>query len=374
MIAPEPTPKQTGAPSLEKNIGWAIVLLLLAGCLLVLRPFVSAILWAAIFCSASWPLYERLLHLLRNHKTLAASIMTLGMILIVLLPFVITGTTLADNVKDLTNAVDNWIKTGPPQPPDWLDKIPLVGAKAVETWQNVAAGTESLMGYVEKWLPTISTLLLKGGLLLGNGLLQLALSIFVAFFLFRDGVYLSGRVNTAVEQISPGRGLRLLAVARNTVRGVVYGILGTALVQAVLVGIGLFIAGVPGAALLALLTFFCSIVPVLGTGLVWIPAAIWLFHEGSTGWAIFILVWGAGVASVDNFVKPWLISHGSDMPFLLIFFGVIGGIAAFGFIGVFLGPTLLALGYRITEEWMPPAQPALPEAKPAAKSSEKPPE
>lgn len=370
MAAPESIPEQTGAPSLEKKIGWAIVLLLLAGCLLVLRPFVSAILWAAIFCSASWPLYERLLHLLRNHKTLAASIMTLGMILIVLLPFVITGTTLADNVKDLTNAVDNWIKTGPPQPPDWLGKIPLAGAKAVETWQNVAAGTESLMGYVEKWLPTISTLLLKGGLLLGNGLLQLALSIFVAFFLFRDGVYLSGRVNTAVEQISPGRGLRLLAVARNTVRGVVYGILGTALVQAVLVGIGLFIAGVPGAALLALLTFFCSIVPVLGTGLVWIPAAIWLFHEGSTGWAIFILVWGAGVASVDNFVKPWLISHGSDMPFLLIFFGVIGGIAAFGFIGVFLGPTLLALGYRITEEWMPPAQPVLPEAKPAGKPSE----
>lgn len=366
MTAPEPAPQQTGAPNLEKKIGWAIVLLLLAGCLLVLRPFVSALLWALIFCSASWPFYIRLLRLLRNHKTLAASFMTLGMILIVLLPFVITGTTLADNVKDLTNAVHNWIDTGPPQPPEWLGKIPLVGAKAVETWQNVAAGTESLMGYVEKWLPTLSSLLLKGGLLLGNGLLQLALSIFVAFFLFRDGVYISGRLNIAVERISSDKGLRLLEVARNTVRGVVYGILGTALVQAVLVGIGLFIAGVPGAALLALLTFFCSIVPILGTGLVWIPAAIWLFHEGSTGWAIFILVWGAGVASIDNVIKPWLISQGSDMPFLLIFFGVIGGIAVFGFIGIFLGPTLLALGYRITEEWMAASQPAPSEAKPVA--------
>ena len=117
-------------------------------------------------------------------------------------------------------------------------------------------------------------------------------------------------------------------------------------------GIGLFIAGVPGAALLALLTFFASIVPVVGTGLVWVPAALWLFHQGATGWGIFMLIWGVGVASLDNIIKPWLISQGSNMPFLLIFFGVVGGALAFGFIGVFLGPTLLAVGYRLVEEWI----------------------
>jgi hypothetical protein len=140
-------------------------------------------------------------------------------------------------------------------------------------------------------------------------------------------------------------------VAGKTIRGVVYGILGTALVQAVLVGIGLFIAGVPGAALLALLTFFFSVVPVIGTGLVWIPAAFWLFHQGSTGWAIFMAIWGLGVGNIDNFIKPWLISQGSDMPFILVFFGVIGGALTFGFVGVFLGPTLLAVGWRLVEEW-----------------------
>jgi predicted PurR-regulated permease PerM len=142
----------------------------------------------------------------------------------------------------------------------------------------------------------------------------------------------------------------LLEVAGNTVRGVVYGILGTALVQAIMAGVGFAIAGVPGAVLLALLTFFLSVVPV-GPPLVWLPAAFWLFHQGRTGWGIFMIIWGIGVSTVDNFVKPWLISQGSAMPFILIFFGVLGGALAFGFIGVFIGPTLLAVGYRIVKEW-----------------------
>jgi predicted PurR-regulated permease PerM len=158
-------------------------------------------------------------------------------------------------------------------------------------------------------------------------------------------------LTNAVERIGGEHGKHLLTVAGNTVRGVVYGILGTALAQAILASIGFLIVGVPGAALLALLTFFSSVIPVLGTGLVWLPAALWLFNQGSTGWGIFMIVWGLGVASVDNVLKPWLISQGSDMPFLLIFFGVLGGALAFGFIGVFLGPTLLAVGFRLVEAW-----------------------
>ena len=158
------------------------------------------------------------------------------------------------------------------------------------------------------------------------------------------------RLTNSVQRIGGERGTHLLEIAAATVRGVVYGILGTGLVQALMAGIGFFIAGVPGAALLALLTFFLSVVPV-GPPLVWIPAALWLFHQGSTGWGIFMLVWGVLVSSVDNVVKPWLISQGSDLPFILIFFGVLGGALMFGFIGVFIGPTLLAVGYRLVEEW-----------------------
>src|SRR5262249_35702508 len=119
------------------------------------------------------------------------------------------------------------------------------------------------------------------------------------------------------------------------------------------------IAGVPGAGMLALLTFFLSVVPI-GPPLIWIPAVLWLFHEGSTRWALFFLVWGIGVRSIDNVVKPVLVRQGSDMPFILILFGVLGGALAFGFIGVFLGPTLLAVGYRLISEWAVETAPAPP--------------
>jgi predicted PurR-regulated permease PerM len=276
--------------------------------------------------------------------------MTLTMMLVILMPFVIIGTTLADSVKELTTVTRQALESGPPPPPAWLGKVPIVGQPASAYWESLLKDSAKLSQETKRFIEPVSTWLLKIALALGRGLIQLALSIFVAFFLFRDGLSAAQRLVTGVERIGGARGRHLLTVAGNTVRGVVYGILGTALVQAVMAGIGFIIAGVPGAALLALLTFFLSVVPV-GPPLIWLPAAIWLFQQGSTGLGIFMLVWGVGVSSVDNVVKPWLISQGSDMPFILIFFGVLGGALAFGFIGVFLGPTLLAVGFRLVEEW-----------------------
>jgi len=335
----------------EKYIGLIVLALLVLGCLIVMRPFLSVLMWAAVLCFSTWPLYRRLLKVLRGRRTLAASFMLLVLILLFLLPFAIIGLTLADNVKELTVATRNWLEAGPPAPPEWLAKIPVVGQKVSDYWQSVAHDSAKLLQESQRFIEPVSAGLLKVGLLLGRGLFQLALSILVAFFLFRDGLAAAEWLTTGVERIGGERGKHLLKVAGNTVRGVVYGILGTALVQAVTAGIGFVIAGVPGAGLLALLTFFLSVVPV-GPPLVWIPAALWLFHQGSPGWGIFMLVWGVGVSSVDNVVKPWLISHGSEMPFILILFGVLGGALAFGFIGVFLGPTLLAVGFRLAEEWL----------------------
>jgi predicted PurR-regulated permease PerM len=344
---------QTNPARLEENLGWIVLLILLIGCLLVLRPFASALLWAAVLCFSSWPLYQRLLKLLRGRRMLAALLMALGMILVMLLPFLVVGMTLADNVKDFTSAARTWLDAGPPTPPDWLAKVPVVGQQATERWQILATDSAKLLEITKRFIEPVGSGLLMAGVAIGSGLLQLALSIFIAFFLFRDGSAIGERLTTGIERIGGERGTHLLEVAGNTVRGVVYGILGTGLVQALMAGIGFVIAGVPGAALLTLLTFFLSVVPV-GPPLVWIPAAIWLFHQGSAGWGIFMLVWGVLVSSVDNVVKPWLISQGSDLPFILIFFGVLGGALVFGFIGVFIGPTLLAVGYRLVVEWAPP--------------------
>ncbi|MFO1476139.1 MAG: AI-2E family transporter [Verrucomicrobiota bacterium] len=340
------------ASRLEQYLGWGILLLLLAGVLLVMRPFLSALLWAVILCFTSWPVYRRVLRFVGQRRTIAALLMTLAMILVILLPFVLVGATLADNVSQLSAATKRWLASGPPTPPEWLGKLPAVGPKAVEYWQSFADDTSKLWSEAQRFVEPFTAGLLKIGLALGSGLIELGLSIFIAFFFFRDGVSLAEHLVTGVNRIAGERGAHLLEVAGNTVRGVVYGILGTALAQAVVAAIGFIIAGVPGAAVLGLLTFFFSIVPVVGTTVIWIPAALYLFHQGTPGWGVFMLVWGFGVSNIDNVVKPWLISQGSDMPFVLIFFGVLGGALAFGFIGVFLGPTLLAVGFQLLRDWL----------------------
>jgi predicted PurR-regulated permease PerM len=335
----------------EQVLGWGVVSLLLAGCLLVMLPFVSAMLWAIVLCFTTWPLYRRLKKKLGQRGTLAAVLMGLGMVLILLVPILIVGSTLADNVKDLTVAAKRFVEQGPPPPPAWLAKVPLAGQKLVTSWQDLAQDTAKLWKEAQRLIEPVSAGLLKLGLMLGAGLMQLTLSILVAVFLYRDGESMGERLVTMVDRIGDERGRQLLTLAGNTIRGVVYGILGTALVQAVLAGIGYLVSGVPGTGVLSLLTFFAAIVPIVGTALVWVPAAIYLFLQGSTGWGIFLVIWGIGVNNVDNVLKPILISKGSNMPFLLIFFGVLGGAVAFGFIGVFLGPTLLALGYQMIEQW-----------------------
>ncbi len=335
---------------LEENIGLILLAVILLGCLIVILPFLSAILWGIVLCFSSWPLYKRLFRWLGKRRILSALLMSLLLTLIILLPFLLIGGTLAENVKDLPGHVRGWIEQTPSEPPDWLAKLPLIGESASQRWKELSADSSKLFKALKPVLESASAWLVKLLVAFGQGILQLALSIFVAFFLYLHGLEVADRLTAGVDRLGGQRAKHLLTVAGNTVRGVVYGILGTALAQAITAGIGFVIAGVPRPALLTLLTFFLSVVPV-GPPLVWIPASIWLFTQGETGWGIFMLLWGIGVSSIDNFVKPWLISQGSQLPFLLIFFGVLGGAVAFGFIGVFLGPTLLTLGYSLVTAW-----------------------
>jgi predicted PurR-regulated permease PerM len=335
---------------LERVISGVALALLLIACALVLRPFASALLWAVVLWIASVPVHQRVLALVRQRRGWAAFVMTAGVSLILLLPILVVGISLADSAKDLTLATQKWFGAGPSEPPAWISRIPLVGEFAANQWRVLAGDSERLFSQLRSFIEPTTTWLLTGGLALGRGIAELMLSILIAFFLFRDGGALAPRLRAGVERIAGARGDHLLELAANTVRSVVYGILGTALVQGIMAGIGFLIAGVPGAVLLGLLTFFMSIVP-MGPPLVWIPAAVWLFQHEQGGWGIFMVIWGVGVSSIDNFVKPWLISQGSALPFILIFFGVLGGVLAFGFVGVFLGPTLLAVAYRLVQDW-----------------------
>jgi predicted PurR-regulated permease PerM len=180
---------------------------------------------------------------------------------------------------------------------------------------------------------------------------QVLISAFLAFFLLRDSETLSKRLRVVVLRLAGERGRHLIQVAGGTVHGVIYGILGTALAQGLVAWVGFWIAGVPGAVLLASLTFFFAVIP-FGPPLIWLPASFWLFANDQAGMGVFMLLWGVfAISSVDNFLRPFLISQGSKMPFALIFCGVIGGALSFGLVGVFLGPTLLAVVYRLIDEW-----------------------
>jgi len=336
---------------IDSTLTLVVLALLIAGCFLVLQPFLTAILWAAILCATLWPAFEGLKRWLRGRRGLAALTIVLLIALTMLAPFVIVGVTIAENADHVGDAIRTAIEEGPPEPPSWVATLPFVGEYVAATWSTFAHDTTKLLDEARKYIEPARKVLLASGTTVLGGILQLALSIFIAFFFFRDADVIITRGRAAIERLAGERGQRLALVATVTVRGVVIGILGTALAQGVLMAIGLWMAGIKAAPLLGLATFFLSPVPI-GPPLIWIPAGLWLLNQGATGWGIFLLLWGLlVVSSVDNVLKPMLISRGSDLPFVLVLLGVLGGAVAFGFIGVFLGPVLIAVGYALLKEW-----------------------
>ncbi len=339
---------------LEQIAGMLVLLFLVIGCFVVLRPFVSALLWSLILSFSPWPISSWGERVLGGRKTGAAVLMTLLVAAVLLMPLIILGSTLADDVAQATAMVRTILSEGPPDPPRWLSDIPIAGPYAYEYWLSLAHNSAKLAADLGKYLVPTGQWILTMAATLGEGTLQLGLSLLIAFFFYRDGIHGAKRLGAMAERLGGEQALQLLAVAGATIKGVVYGIIGTALAQAILAGIGFWLAGVPGALLLGFLTFFLSLIPI-GAPLAWIPATVWLFYTGHPGWAIFLALWGLlVVSSADNFIKPYFISRGSDLPFILVFLGVLGGAVAFGLLGVFLGPTLLAVGYNIFRDWTAP--------------------
>jgi predicted PurR-regulated permease PerM len=327
------------------------VLLLTLGCVVVLRPFLAAILFAAAVVISSWPMYQRLLARMRGRRTLAALAMTLSLTLLVIIPIALVAYNMADDVARIFEQVKATINSGDVATPAWLKRVPLAGPWLDQYINGLVASREQMTELAKRMLDPARHFLTAGGLILGGGVVQMSIAAFVSFFLYRDGEQLMRVIGVAAARIYGERAAKVSVTVSQTVRGVMYGLLGTALAQAVVAAIGFTIAGVPAVPLLAVMTFVFSLVPV-GPPLIWGGAAIWLFAQGSSGWGIFMIVWGALLISgVDNVVRPMLISRGSSLPFLLVFLGVLGGVIAFGFVGMFIGPTLLAVGYSLVDDW-----------------------
>jgi predicted PurR-regulated permease PerM len=335
---------------IEQIAGIALIAAIIMGCGFVLRPFLSAILWAAILSFATWPLHELFLRWLRGRRNLAAGLMTAVLSLVLIIPFVVVGFTFTDSVRAGIEWLDVQKTEGFTPPPAWVERIPLVGDRISKSWAEFAADPGPTLNLWKPRLKAAGLWLLRHSLDLAQGVLQLAISVLIAFFFYRDGEGVVTRLREGFQKISGDYSQHLVEVVKTTVRSVVYGVIGTGLAQGIVAGIGFVIAGVPSPMLLALFTFFLSFIP-FGPPVVWIGASIWLFAQGSTGWGIFMALYGLlGISSVDNVVKPYIISRGSKLPFIVMFIGVLGGVATFGFIGIFLGPTLLAVGFSLTHE------------------------
>jgi len=350
---------------IEQIIQIAAIAVLVVGSLMVLKPFLAAILTAAILCFSTWPVYEFIERKFKGRRGLAALAMTALIILVLVVPLALIAASFADDVPRLIENVREMLAEGLPGPPDWIASIPLAGEPIDAGWRELAGSKAKLAEALKRLAQPAREVLVQAGIIIGEGVLQLTLIAFIGFFFYRDGAALVQTLRHALDRVAGHLAAGLLQTVGATVNGVVYGIVGTGIAQAVAAVVGFLIAGVPGALILGFLTFFLSIVPA-GPPLIWVGATVWLFYQGELGWAIFMAIWGFFVVSgIDNVVKPWLISRGASLPFVLVLLGVFGGVLAFGFVGIFLGPTLLAVGFNLARRWTAP-EAAAPGSTPAA--------
>ncbi|MFC5513955.1 AI-2E family transporter [Massilia jejuensis] len=329
----------------------ATVVLLTLGCLFVLKPFLPAILFAVAVVISSWPLYLRLLHAMRGRRSLAALTMTLSLTLLVIIPLATVAYNLADDVASTFGQMRYALEHGELLPPAWVRELPFIGQSLDNYLRQLVASREQMLSLAQRMVEPARHYLMAGGMMLGTGVVQMSMAAFVSFFVYRDGHALIAVTSSMITKVMGEGADAVTDIISQTTRGVMYGLLGTALAQALVAAIGFAIAGVPAVPLLSVLIFVTSLVPV-GPPLIWGSAAIWLFAQGSTGWAVFMVIWGTVLISgVDNVVRPMLISRGTSLPFLLTLLGVLGGLIAFGVVGMFIGPVLLAVGYSLMSEW-----------------------
>lgn len=334
----------------------------------IIKPFLGAGIWAVMIVTATWPLMVSIQSRLWGRRSLAVAIMTVVLLCVLVVPLWLAIGTIVAN----SDRMGDWVKSASefefPPPPARLHNVPLVGADLKAAWEKIAA--LGIQDFMKKLAPfggkAIRWFMAEVG---GFGALVLQFLLTVAFssILYARGEDAAKRVRRFGHRLAGPRGDHSVILAGQAVRGVALGVVVTALAQSVLGGIGLAVAGVPFTAVLTALMFMLAIAQI-GPALVLIPAVVWLYWSGSTGWGTFLLVWGLIVGTMDNFLRPVLIRKGADLPLLLIFAGVVGGLIAFGLIGIFVGPVVLAVAHKLLSAWIDEEIPEL--EKPLSEESE----
>lgn len=327
------------------------ILLFISVSLWVLRPFLAAAVWATMIVVSTWPMLKTLERRLGDRRGLAVACMTLGMLLLLVIPLWLAIDTIVNHAEDIVNLAKKLTNSGFPPPPEWVTSMPFLGDKISTFWIQITdAGAQGLVTKAQPYATQAGTWILSQVGSLGYLLFQFLLIVSLSAILYTNGENGAVIVRRFGRRLAGVNGENAVILAGGAIRGVALGVGVTAIVQTILGGIGLAISGVPFASLLsALMLMLCF--AQLGPSLVLFPAVAWMFWMGYVGWAIFLLVWSIVVVLLDNFLRPVLIRKGADLPLLLIFSGVIGGMLGFGLIGIFIGPVVLAVTYTLFKAW-----------------------
>lgn len=354
---PQPGGLATAA-LIERILAIGLVLLVLWGVLRVLQPFAMGIAFGAFIAIGTWPLRSALIA--RGFSpSRTAALLLLGFVLVVAIPILLIAPGLPEQIRGAVALVRGALADAPATAPAWLTALPLVGDHAGAIWAQVLEAQDDLGSLIAPYAGVLTQALVDLGRGVAESLLQLLLALLVTTMFWHSGDALAEDLRDAFARLGGPAGVAALEAAEGAVRGVAWGVVGTAALQGALMAVGLAIAGIPGAGMLGFLTFVFSLSQILGPLIlvVWGGPAIWLYGGGHLGWAIFVVGVGIAVSLADNIVRPLLISRGSPMPMTLIILGVFGGLLAFGFLGLFIGPALLAVAHGLLRAWRGEAPP-----------------
>ncbi len=318
----------------------------------VLSPFLTSIIWAGLVVIATWPVLEKLETRFAKKRGRAVLLMTLALLLVVLVPITVAVITIVNNANSIAEQARSLTAFSLPAPPDWVERIPLAGGRLATRWRHFAAlspeeRASALVPYVQKAF----TWFVERAGSIGMTVLHFLLTVIISAILYAKGEVVREGILSFARRLGGAQGEAAAVLAAKAVRGVVLGVVLTALIQAAIGGIGLFIAGVPAAGLLtAVMVMLC--LAQIGPFLVLAPSVIWLYWSGRPVWGTVLIVIAVIAGTIDNVIRPFLIKKGADLPLLLIFSGVIGGLVAFGIIGLFLGPVVLAVTYTLLKAWV----------------------
>jgi predicted PurR-regulated permease PerM len=344
-------------PESSAEVARIVLLVLTIGVLLVgsfytLLPFLGALIWAATVVIATWPLLMRLEAVTGGRRLVAVTLMMLAVIFAFIVPLSVAISTMRDAAGRSPSLVHDYVERGLGPPPEWLGDIPAVGRQLADKWQALAAGgPDALASALRPYARSVAAWVIAATGGVGRMIVHVLLTLVLIAVLYVNGEAAARGALVVGERLGGESLERTMQLAAQAVRSVALGVVVTALVQSSLAGLGLWISGVPHPGLLTAIAFMLGIAQ-LGPILVLVPAIVWLYWIGQTGWAAALLVWSLPVAALDNVVRPILIRRGVQLPMLLIIGGVIGGLISFGVVGLFVGPVILAATFTLAKEWV----------------------